>query len=165
MNPATVLLPPSQVGRALWMVAAALAILATVWIFEAAGVLPCELCLTERYAYYAGAPIAALAAYAASRSLKGLASALFIALALIFLANVALAFYHVGVEQHWWPGPTACTGKLGDVGDLMKSLDSVQVIECDKVQMRILGLSFAGWDAIASAAMAVYAALAAGLRR
>ncbi len=89
-------------------------------------------------------------------------------IALIFLANVGLAFYHVGVEQHWWPGPTACTGSLSgpvDVNDLAKALNSVRVVNCDEVQLRILGLSLAGWDAVMSAALAIYAALAARLAR
>jgi len=89
-------------------------------------------------------------------------------LALIFLANVALAFYHVGVEQHWWPGPTACTGALSgpvDVNDLAKSLNSARVVRCDEVQLRILGLSLAGWNVVASGALAIYAALAATLKR
>jgi disulfide bond formation protein DsbB len=162
------LLPPSQVARALWILLAALATLAAVWIFQANGFTPCELCLTERYAFYAGPPIAALTAWLASRSAHGIARALFALLALIFLANVGLAFYHVGVEQHWWPGPTACTGTLSgpvDVNDLAKSLNSVRVVNCDEVQLRILGLSFAGWDVVASAALAIYAGLAARLAK
>jgi disulfide bond formation protein DsbB len=168
MDVIKLVLPPSQVGRALWIVVGALATLAAVWIFEALGFTPCELCLAERYAFYAAAPLAALAAFVASRSQHALARALFVLLALIFLWNVGLAFYHVGVEQHWWPGPTACTGTLPDsvsANDLMKSLNSVRVVECDKVQLRIVGLSFAGWDVVASAIAAIYAALAAGLKR
>jgi len=168
MDVVKLVLPPSQVGRALWIVVGALATLAAVWTFQAFGFTPCELCLTERYAFYAAAPIAALTAVFAIRSLHGVARALFVVLALVFLWNVGLAFYHVGVEQHWWPGPTACTGTLSDsvsVNDLMKSLNSVRVVECDKVQLRILGLSFAGWDVVASAIAAIYSALAAGLKR
>jgi disulfide bond formation protein DsbB len=161
-------LPASQVGRALWILLVALATLAAVWTFQAAGFTPCELCYAERYAFYAGAPLAALTVYVASRSMHGFARALFVLIALIFLANVALAFYHVGVEQHWWPGPTACTGALTgpvDVNDLMKSLNSTRVVNCDEVQLRVLGLSFAGWDVVASAGLAVYAALAARLAK
>ena len=99
-----------------------------MWAFEAFGYTPCELCLAERYAFYAGAPIAALTAYLASRGAHGAARGLFALLALVFAANVGLAFYHVGVEQHWWAGPTACTGSLSgpvDANDLMKSLNGV----------------------------------------
>jgi disulfide bond formation protein DsbB len=168
MDAIGLVLPPSQVGRALWLLAAALATLAGVWTFEALGYAPCELCLAERYAFYAGAPIAALTAYLASRGAQGVARALFAVLALIFVANAGLAFYHVGVEQHWWAGPTACTGSLSgriDANDLMKSLNAVRVVNCDEAQLRILGLSLAGWDVIASAAMAIYAGLAARLGR
>ena len=130
MTLAELVLPPSQAPRALTIMAASLAILAAVWILQGFGYEPCELCLTQRYAFYAAAPLAALTAVLASRSARGLARAGFALLALAFLANAALAGYHAGVEYHWWPGPTACTGGLTgpvDVNDLMKSLNSVRV--------------------------------------
>src|SRR5271157_1213775 len=123
MTLARIVLPPSQAMRAIMILAASLAILAAVWIFQALGYPPCELCLTQRYAFYAAAPLAALTAFLASRSAHALARVGFALIALVFLANVGLAFYHVGVEQNWWPGPTACTGSLSgalDVNDLAK---------------------------------------------
>jgi disulfide bond formation protein DsbB len=168
MTPVAFVLPRSQTLRALLLLLAAVVVLAAVWTFQLFGYAPCELCLTERYAFYAGAPIAALTAFLASRSAHGGSKALFVLLVLIFLANAGLAFYHVGVEQHWWPGPTACTGALTgpvDVNDLAKAINSARVVNCDEVQLRILGLSFAGWDVVASLAMAAYAALAARLPR
>jgi len=164
MTLAELVLPPSQARRALIIAAASVAILAAVWIFQALGYVPCELCLTQRYAFYLAAPLAALTAFLAGRSAHGLARAGFALLTLAFLFNAALAAYHAGVEYHWWPGPTACTGDLTgpvDVNDLMKSLNSVKVVRCDEVQLRIAGLSLAGWNVAVSAALAVYAALAA----
>ncbi len=159
-------LPPTQTRRALLVLLAALATLAGAWTFQALGFMPCELCFAERYAFYAGAPIAALTAWFASRSAHGIARALFVLIALVFLANVGLAFYHVGVEQHWWLGPSACTGALTaplDVNDLAKAVNAEPVVRCDAVALRILGVSLAGWDVVVSAAMAIYAALAARL--
>jgi disulfide bond formation protein DsbB len=164
MTLAHMVLPPSQRLRALIIAAVSLAILAAVWIFQGLGYQPCELCLTQRYAFYAAAPLALLTAFVASRSAYGAARALFALLAAAFLANAALAAYHVGVEYHWWAGPTACTGGLTgsiDVNDLVKALDSAKVVRCDEVQLRIAGLSLAGWNVLASAALAVYSALAA----
>ena len=164
MTLAELVLPPSQARRALIIAAASVAILAAVWIFQALGYVPCELCLTQRYAFYLAAPLAALTAFLAGRSAHGLARAGFALLTLAFLFNAALAAYHAGVEYHWWPGPTACTGDLTgpvDVNDLMKALNSVKVVLCDEVQLRIAGLSLAGWNVAVSAALAVYAALAA----
>ena len=166
MTLAGIVLPPSQAARALIIAAASLAILAAVWIFQGLGYQPCELCLTPRYAFYLAAPLAFVTAAFASRSAHGLARAGFALLAVAFVASAALAAYHAGVEYHWWAGPTACTGGLTgslDVNDLVKSLDSIKVVRCDEVQLRIAGLSLAGWNVLASAALAVYAALAARL--
>jgi disulfide bond formation protein DsbB len=165
MTPATILFPPSQGPRALWILAAAIAILAAVWILQAFGYAPCELCLTQRYAFYAAAPLAALTALLAGRPAHGLARAGLALLTLIFAANAVLAGYHAGVEYHWWAGPSACTGAVGplDVTNLVKTLNAEKVVRCDEVQLRIAGLSLAGWNVLASAALAAYAALAARL--
>jgi disulfide bond formation protein DsbB len=165
MRLAEIVLPPSQGARALWIAAASIAILAAVWIFQAVGYAPCELCLTQRYAFYAAIPLALLTALI-SRSAHGLARAGFGLLVVAFAANAALAAYHAGVEYHWWPGPTACTGGLTgslNVNDLVNSLNSVKVVRCDELQLRIAGLSLAGWNVVASAVLAIYAALAAKL--
>jgi len=166
MTPAGIALAPSQGPRALLISAAAIVILAAVWIFQGLGYAPCELCLAQRYAFYVAVPLALLTALLASRSAHGLARAGLALLALIFVANAALAAYHAGVEYHWWPGPTACTGALTgslNVNDLVKTLNSEKVVRCDEVQLTIAGLSLAGWNVVASAALAAYAALAARL--
>ena len=117
-------LPPSQEVRGVLIAAASIAILAAVWIFQGMGYAPCDLCLTQRYAFYAAIPLALLTALVAGRSQHGLARVGFALLALVFAASAVLAAYHVGVEQHWWAGPTACTGGPGslDVNDLVKAL-------------------------------------------
>jgi disulfide bond formation protein DsbB len=166
MTLAETALPPSQGARALLIAAASIVILATVLILQGFGYAPCELCLTQRYAFYAAAPLALLTALLANRSANGLARAGFALLALVFAANAVLAAYHAGVEYHWWAGPTACTGGLTgalDVNNLVKALNSVKVVRCDEVQLRIAGLSLAGWNVLASAVLAAYAALATRL--
>jgi disulfide bond formation protein DsbB len=166
MTLAEIALPPSQETRAVLIAAASIAILAAVWIFQGMGYAPCELCLTQRYAFYAAIPLALLTAFLAGRSVHSLARIGFALLAILFVASAALAAYHAGVEYHWWPGPTACTGGLTgslNVNDLVNTLNSVKVVRCDEVQLRIAGLSLAGWNVIASVVLAVYAALAARL--
>jgi disulfide bond formation protein DsbB len=165
MSLAETALPPSQETRAVLIAAASIAILAAVWILQGFGYAPCELCLTQRYAFYAAIPLALLTAFLAGRSAHGLARAGFALLAIVFVASAVLAAYHAGVEYHWWQGPTACTGSPGslDVNDLLKALDSVKVVRCDEVQLRIAGLSLAGWNVVASVVLAAYAALAARL--
>jgi disulfide bond formation protein DsbB len=152
----------SQETKALLISAASIAVLAAVWILQGMGYAPCELCLAQRYAFYAAIPLALLTSLAAGRSAPGLARAGFGLLALLFAASAVLAAYHAGVEYHWWQGPTACTGAVGsiDVNDLVKSLDSTKVVRCDEVQLRIVGLSLAGWNVVVSILLATYAALA-----
>ena len=168
MTLAETIFPSSQAGRAFLVLLAAIVTLAIVWAFQGMGYAPCELCLTERYAFYAALPITAGTIFLARAGQHGWAKAGLGLLAAIFLANAAFAFYHVGVEQKWWEGPTACTGSLSgpvNVGDLMKALNTTPVVRCDEPALRVLGVSLAGWDIVASAALAVYSALAVRLSR
>src|SRR5438552_1947985 len=74
-------------------------------------------------------------------------------LALIFLGSAALAGYHVGVEQQWIAGPTACTGGASGAKtpeELMKFLSEQQSVRCDEVQWTLAGLSLAGWNVVIS---------------
>ena len=140
---------------AVLVTAIAAATLIGAWIFQYGfGIVPCELCLEQRYAYYFVIVAGALLAFAASRGLESrLVAAGLIVLALATLANAVLGSYHAGVEWGWWKGPTACSGPLVDLGiagDLLKQLDKVKVVRCDEVQWRFLGLSLAGYNVLIS---------------
>jgi disulfide bond formation protein DsbB len=65
------------------------------------GLIPCALCLVERWPYRIAIVVGLLAAVlprAASRAGCWL-------LVLVYLAAAGAAGVHVGVEQHWWPSP------------------------------------------------------------
>jgi disulfide bond formation protein DsbB len=141
----------------------AAATIAGAWFFQLVlGIVPCPLCLEQRYAYYLAIPLGLLIALAArggaSRPLllAGLAI-----LALASLANAGLGTYHAGVEWGFWKGPTDCSGPVGNLGsatDLLSRLDTVKVVRCDEVQWRFLGLSLAGYNLLISLLMAAIAA-------
>ena len=150
---------------ALVVLVIAFATIAGAWIFQFAGYLPCELCLKQRWAYYVGVPFALLVAGAAWRGPKGAAHYGLVLLALLFLGSAVFGAYHAGVEWGFWPGPTDCTGSLqkaGSVQDFMNQLQTTQVVRCDAVAIRILGLSLAGWNAVISLFMATIAMIGAG---
>lgn len=135
--------------------------LAGAWFFQLMlGLVPCPLCLEQRYAYYLAVPLAALIAMAASRGasprLLGAGLAL---LVLASLANAGLGTYHAGVEWGFWQGPTGCSGPMLDLsgGSLLESIKTAKVIRCDEVQWRFLGLSLAGYNVLISLAMAAIA--------
>ncbi|HEX3883710.1 MAG TPA: disulfide bond formation protein B [Stellaceae bacterium] len=128
------------------------------------GLAPCELCLKERWPWDAALAIAALVFLLSGRVGTGLPA---IVLALIFAAGAALAFYHVGVEQHWFAGPSSCTTDATGaqtIDDLRRQLLATEPVLCDQVQWSLFGVSLAGWNLIASAAMALYC-IAAARRR
>jgi disulfide bond formation protein DsbB len=139
----------------------AAATIAGAWIFQAFGIAPCELCLSERIPYYVGIPVAALTLIFALRESKALMLVGFILLFLIFAFSAGFGIYHAGVEWHFWEGPTACTGstmtKATSMQDFLHQLQTVKVVRCDAVAIRILGLSLAGWNAVISAVLAVIA--------
>ncbi|MGO9768409.1 MAG: disulfide bond formation protein B [Roseiarcus sp.] len=161
-------LPQQATTNALAIGGLAFATIAGAWVIQALGFAPCDLCFEQRYAYYAGIPLAAIAfALAASGSSRALTRALFWLLALIFAANVILAGYHSGVEAHFWKGPTACTGSIAgtqSAASLVDQLATVKLVNCEVVQLRIFGLSLANWNVLVSAALAALAARAALLR-
>lgn len=140
--------------------AVVLATIGGAWIFQAFGYAPCELCLKERWPYYAGIPVAALTLLAANGGRAGAARLGFAALALIFLFSAVFGAYHAGVEWGFWPGPSECTGSLARArssADFLHQLQTVKVVRCDAVAIRILGLSLAGWNALISLALFVLA--------
>ncbi len=142
----------------------AFATIAGAWAFEWAGYLPCELCLMQRWAYYAGVPLAALTSIIAVCGPQRLAAAGLALLGLIFIGSMVFGAYHAGVEWGFWPGPSGCTGVLtraDSMADFMKQLETTKVVRCDAVAIRILGLSLAGWNAIISAGMAALALIGA----
>lgn len=127
------------------------------------GYVPCKLCLWQRNPYYIAAPFAVLAL-----SGIGLPRATFwfaALLALIFVVSTGLGIYHAGVEWKFWLGPADCGGRVvtgaPSIEDFRKSLGSARVVLCDEAPMRVLGLSFAGWNAVLSAIVAAFYAAAA----
>lgn len=133
------------------ILATALATIIGAWGFEIiGGYAPCPLCLTQRWAYYIALPVAALLVLLAMSGKVGkpVLRAGAGLLGLVMLIGGVLGGYHAGVEWGFWSGPTSCTGGVGISGGLPDL--SKKVVMCDEVQLRIFGLSFAGWNAVIS---------------
>lgn len=149
---------------ALLVLAASVATIAGALVFEhVLGLPPCDLCLTQRIPFYVAMPLAALVALLPARPrserIAGYGLGL---LAVLFVVSAALAAYHAGVEWHFWPGPSDCTGPISgpaSMNDFLKSLETVRVVRCDEAAWRFLGLSLAGWNVLISLAIAGVAAL------
>lgn len=124
------------------------------------GLQPCELCLLERWPYYIAIAVALLALALPAPAWTRLALLL---LAIIFLVSSGLGFYHVGVEQHWFRGPTACTNSGSapqTLEQLRQMLARTQVVMCDQVQWSLWRVSLAGWNFVVSVLIAIFAIFA-----
>jgi disulfide bond formation protein DsbB len=129
------------------------------------GVEPCILCLYQRVPYALVAVIAGTGAIFAAppiwhRRLLQICAA-------VFATGGALAIYHFGIENQWWASIAACEVEAlptFSVDDLNAAVWAPRK-PCDEVGFRLLGLSLAGWNAAASAALAgltLYAARRGG---
>jgi disulfide bond formation protein DsbB len=127
-----------------------LAVILGAYAFEYFGYAPCELCLKQRFAYYAVIPLALLLSFLPANVQR---AGLYL-IAVIMLGSMIFGIYHSGVEWKWWQGPTTCTGGAlsGGLPDLTK-----KPVMCDEPAIRIIGLSLAGWNAIISAAVSGFA--------
>ena len=135
-------------------------LLAGAYAFQYIGGLPpCEMCWWQRYALMAvlflSVDALVLARAGQRRPGQGLAriAPLLLALAFIALAaNIGIAIFHAGVEQHWWQGITRCTAApvAGSAADVMADIMSQPLVRCDAIPWSMGGVSMAGWNAITS---------------
>ena len=149
--------------NALFVLIFASLVLAGAWAFQLiGGYQPCALCLQQRLPYYVGIPVALLLVLGMGRFLSPkVQQLLFVVLALIFAVSLFFAVRHAGVEWKWWLGPAGCGA--GDLSSIIAPLGSVEAdpdqipVFCDEAALRVLGLSFAGWNAVASLALLIAA--------
>ncbi|MBO6554476.1 MAG: disulfide bond formation protein B [Roseitalea sp.] len=154
----------SRFFGALALAVAMAIVVGTALAFEhVGGFIPCALCLEQRTPYYAGIPLALFAALAAVLDWPSILTrgALVVA-GLLMVYGLYLGVYHAGVEWAFWPGPADCatsatSGLATDAGSLLADLDAVTPPACDDAAGRFLGLSFAGWNVIASLGLAAVA--------
>lgn len=149
---------------ALVLLTATAVILAALGFEHIGGYVPCPLCLQQRYAYYAAIPglLAALVLASAGRATA--AAAVFALVASAFLVNAGLGAYQAGAEWKFWEPPATCAApaSLPTLDITQQNFDRVPV-NCGVASWRFLGLSFAGWNVVASLLLAG-GAIAAALK-
>ena len=125
---------------------------------------PCDMCYWQRWPHMAAIVVGLAAGASFLQPRLALVFALLAITALLVTAG--LGVFHVGVEQHWWAGPQACSGRvpagLSDA-ELKKYLLSARMVRCDEAAWKMWNISMAGWNAILSGGLAL--ALAMGVAR
>jgi len=137
----------------------ALAAIAGAWFFQLViDLVPCPLCLQQRWPYYIGLPLMAAGLALIGQPGDRLVSFwMFAAAAIVFLIGAGMGVYHSGVEWGWWQGPTGCStgaGAPADAGSLLQQMATTRVVPCDEAAWRFLGLSLAGYNVLVSVAAA-----------
>ena len=132
-----------------------LALIAGAWFFELVLHLrPCKLCLEQRAPHYAAIGLS-LVGLVLARSAR-LQWFVLLGLAGLMAWSTGLGVYHAGVEWGWFIGPNDCGGAAPaatGMQDFMKQLQTTRIVACSEAAWRFLGLSLAGWNALASAGL------------
>ncbi len=137
---------------------AAFLLLATAYGFHFSGYPPCEMCWWQRYPYVAIVVLAAAWTFVKKPSQQIMLAVLMI----LFATDATIAAFHAGVEQKWWEGFTSCTSNIDFSGNINDALDAVlnaPVVRWDEIPWSLLGISMAGYNAIAAICMTIFCAL------
>lgn len=131
------------------------------------GLVPCALCLWERWPYRM-AIVLGLLALAVPRRVARWVLAL---AALAALSGAVLAAVHVGVERHWWPSPLPeCAAPSlggGSIAERLARMPATVSKPCDEPAFLLPGLpmSMAAMNLIFALALAGFLAISVGKQR
>jgi disulfide bond formation protein DsbB len=104
------------------------------------GLVPCALCLLERWPYRVAIVLALLAVVVPPAFARPLLLLVLVAM----LASAALAVTHVGVERHFWPSPLPeCTAPRlagGSIAERLARMPARPAKPCEDATYLIPGL-------------------------
>jgi disulfide bond formation protein DsbB len=114
------------------------------------GLVPCEMCLWQRWPHAAAIVFAAFAFTGPAASQRSRALTLLAAAAIA--VSGAIGIYHAGVELGIFEGLTTCTSTASGAttAELLNAILNAPLVRCDQVQFAFLGISMAGWNALLS---------------
>ena len=142
-------LPSITTGQGIFICGAISASLyaGALWFQYVGGLMPCSLCLWQRWPHIIIVLLAMIALFVRMPRL------VLSIIAITAATSVILAAYHAGVEWQLWSGPGGCTASLINSSDLTTLTDSLlatPVVRCDEVAWSFFGLSMAGWNSLFS---------------
>lgn len=129
------------------------------YVFE---LRPCVLCLYQRVPYVVIAVLSGLSLFTPFKITR----ALIAFCGVTFLTGGAIAFFHVGVEQHWWAFETCSTTfNTTDLDALREQLLNAPTVRCDDVAWSLFGISMAGYNFLMSLGLGAITLLYAAMRK
>ena len=117
---------------------------------------PCPMCQYQRIPYY-------LAIVVLGGFFFNIMNFKKLILVLIFLSfiNIAISFYHIGIEQGFFNELTSCKDNLGanNTQELLKELSNKGIASCKEVSFRIFGFSLATLNFLVNIALILFYSL------
>jgi disulfide bond formation protein DsbB len=131
------------------------------------GLEPCNLCIIQRYPYGIVIGLGIIGFVASYKCKKGTAAMMGL-IGLTYIANSVIAFYHSGVERHWWKSfLEGCA--VPDLGNnpenILDIIENTQAARCDEIPWAdpVLGLSMANYNVVFCLGLGIIALISAGL--
>ncbi len=115
------------------------------------GLLPCKLCLLQRWPYLIMIFLG-LIAFTFHENRK-VYSATLLAIVACFFYGGYIAIYQVGGEQGWWQLTADCSSFIDpnlSKEEYLEALKAVPEVPCDIVKWSLFGISMAGYNGIFS---------------
>ena len=114
------------------------------------GLQPCVLCVFQRWPFVIVIVLAAFGIYGAGK-FKNVIPITLSLTTLTFAANAVIAFYHTGVERHWWKSfleGCAVPDMKGNITDVLAQIQAAPVVRCDEIPWTdpVFGLSMANYN-------------------
>lgn len=118
---------------------------------------PCDLCLLQRIPFVITIILGLAGLFFTIKMKKPKTAALAVFLsALVFLAGAITAFYHSGVEQHWWVSFLEGCKVNFNPDNILAQIQAATAVRCDVIPWAdpVFHLSMASWNAIMSTGLA-----------
>ncbi len=141
-------MPTSNIFKISFIISS-LMLLSALYIEYFHGALPCDLCITQRWFHGSIIAYSFITILIINKTLISNKLLLLVG-AILWLSSSLAGLYHFGIEMNFWTGPDGCSSNIDFSKDTLTYILTKSPIKCDEVMFEILGLSLAGWNALAS---------------
>ena len=154
---------PARLAPAIVLATSASLMLGALAFQYIGGLFPCPLCMFQRYPHVFTIVLGILALGSVLTGRTGAVPWLLGLAGLSLLAGAGVAVFHTGVEQGWWQGLSSCAGPGAgaSLAETLKQAGAGPAARCDEVPWSLLGISMAGYNALISIAVGLFALWAA----
>ncbi|MEZ5902076.1 MAG: disulfide bond formation protein B [Alphaproteobacteria bacterium] len=117
------------------------------------GLEPCILCLIQRWPFAIVIALGLVGFLLSCKYTKAVAGVMAL-IGLTFLTNSVIAFYHSGVERHWWKSfleGCAVPEMKGDMAQILADIQSrTEAVRCDEIPWAdpLFHLSMANYNVV-----------------